>query len=172
MCCSGFSEGKNTSLRVHDLPPPFHWRGPAWPRPSHLPSHLGLPEQPASPGWPRRKFCSFLLVSWWEQIISANVMNDEVGQYILCAVDSLLIVGTWAGAGWKSPMAQMRELGFRDLQWEAREIQRIWEDIQGVEWAALGDQVEVARKEQTRGQWALGPCLEPWGGRTWGKGEV
>lgn len=49
-------------------------------------------------------------------------------------------------------MAQMRELGFRDLQWEAREIQRIREDIQRVEWAALGDQVEVTLKEHTTGQ--------------------
>lgn len=54
---------------------------------------------------------SFLLVSLQEQIISFNVINDEVGQYS-CAVESFLMVGTWAGSGWKGLMAQMHKLGF------------------------------------------------------------
>lgn len=54
---------------------------------------------------------SFLLVSLQEQIISFNVINDEVGQYS-CAMELFVMVGTWADSGWKGLMAQMHKFGF------------------------------------------------------------
>lgn len=52
----------------------------------------------------------------------------------------VLIEGTWARAGGKGLMARGHDLGFEGLQWGARRGHSIWEDIQGIELAELGDQ--------------------------------
>lgn len=58
----------------------------------------------------------------------------------MCAVKLVLIEGTWARAGGKGLMARGHDLGFEGLQWGARRGHSVWEDIQGIELAELGDQ--------------------------------
>ena len=91
----------------------------------------------------------FSLVSLWEQIISANVINDKVvNTGVLQSQSSLWGPGclSWALEAWSG---------------EQGEISRFGKTFWGVEWIGLGDQQEVACNGQIRGNMNPSPCFGP-----------
>lgn len=124
MHCSEFSEGKNTCVTMQDLPLSSHCPRPAW----SGSLHPGPPGQPTLLPLAGRasNLPFFSLVSLWEQIISANVINDKVvNTGVLQSQSSLWGPGclSWALEAYSGEQGEISRFG--KTFWGGR-VDRTW----------------------------------------------